>query len=141
MALWSLFFVVLELLGSSQALVSSRMGRPVMMSSTLSDVTRQKIDGLVKENKVMLFMKGNKVFPQCGFSNMAVQILTAMETPFETYDVLSDEYVRQGIKEYADWPTIPQLFVAGEFVGGSDIMLEMYQGGELQEMIELANAN
>ena len=83
----------------------------------------------------MLFMKGTKIFPQCGFSNMAVQILNAIGADFETCDVLSDDFIRQQIKTYSDWPTIPQLYVDGEFVGGSDIMLEMYQAGELQEMM------
>ena len=89
----------------------------------------------------MLFMKGTKIFPQCGFSNMAVQILNAIGAEFETCDVLSDDFIRQQIKVYSDWPTIPQLYVDGEFVGGSDIMLEMYQAGELQEMIEVAAAS
>ena len=100
-----------------------------------------KIDSFVKDNKVMLFMKGTKIFPQCGFSNMAVQILNAIGADFETCDVLSDDFIRQQIKTYSDWPTIPQLYVDGEFVGGSDIMLEMYQAGELQEMIEVAAAS
>mmetsp|Transcript_9781 Transcript_9781/g.25985 ORF Transcript_9781/g.25985 Transcript_9781/m.25985 type:complete len:140 (+) Transcript_9781:140-559(+) len=100
-----------------------------------------KIDSFVKDNKVMLFMKGTKIFPQCGFSNMAVQILNAIGADFETCDVLSDDFIRQQIKVYSDWPTIPQLYVDGEFVGGSDIMLEMYQAGELQEMIEVAAAS
>ena len=100
-----------------------------------------KIDSFVKDNKVMLFMKGTKIFPQCGFSNMAVQILNAIGADFETCDVLSDDFIRQQIKVYSDWPTIPQVYVDGEFVGGSDIMLEMYQAGELQEMIEVAAAS
>ena len=93
------------------------------------------------DNKVMLFMKGSKIFPQCGFSNMAVQILNAIGADFETCDVLADDMVRSQIKVYSDWPTIPQLYVDGEFVGGSDIMLEMYQAGELSEMIEVAAAS
>ena len=93
------------------------------------------IDELVKGNKVMLFMKGNKFFPACGFSARAVQILGHMGVEFETFDVLSDMEVRQGIKEYASWPTIPQLYIDGEFVGGSDIMMEMFENGELKQAL------
>ena len=111
------------------------------MRGAPEDAADAKIDSFVKDNKVMLFMKGTKIFPQCGFSNMAVQILNAIGADFETCDVLSDDFIRQQIKTYSDWPTIPQLYVDGEFVGGSDIMLEMYQAGELQEMIEVAAAS
>ena len=101
----------------------------------MSDV-QQRIDDLVKGNRVVLFMKGNAQFPQCGFSGRAVQILKACGvTELKTVNVLEDEGIRQGIKEYANWPTIPQLYVNGEFVGGSDIMMEMYQSGELQQLI------
>jgi len=86
-------------------------------------------------------MKGSKLFPQCGFSNTAVQILNSYGIPFETVDVLADESIRSGVKEFSQWPTIPQLYVAGEFIGGSDIMIEMYQNGELGEMIEKAKAD
>ena len=100
----------------------------------MSDV-QQRIDELVKGNKVVLFMKGSAQFPMCGFSGRAVQVLKACGVKeFKTFDVLSDEEVRQGIKNYAQWPTIPQLYVNGEFVGGSDIMTEMYQSGELQQL-------
>ena len=100
----------------------------------MSDV-QQRIDELVKGNKVVLFMKGSAQFPMCGFSGRAVQVLKACGVnDFQTFDVLSDEEVRQGIKDYAQWPTIPQLYVNGEFVGGSDIMMEMYQSGELQQL-------
>jgi monothiol glutaredoxin len=96
----------------------------------------EQIDGLVKGNKVMLFMKGNKQFPQCGFSGRAVQILKACGvSEFETFNVLENDGVRQGIKDYANWPTIPQLYVNGEFVGGSDIMMEMYESGELKTLL------
>ena len=115
--------------------------RPAAVRGAPEDAADAKIDSFVKDNKVMLFMKGTKIFPQCGFSNMAVQILNAIGAEFETCDVLSDDFVRQQIKVYSDWPTIPQLYVDGEFVGGSDIMLEMYQAGELQEMIEVAAAS
>jgi monothiol glutaredoxin len=104
----------------------------------MSDV-HQRIDQLVKDNKVMLFMKGNAQFPMCGFSGRAVQVLRAAGAKdFATFNVLEDEEVRQGIKEYANWPTIPQLYVDGEFVGGSDIMMEMYQSVELQQLLAKA---
>lgn len=94
------------------------------------------IKDLVTQNRVMLFMKGNKFFPACGFSARAVQILKLNGAEFETFDVLSDPGVRQGIKEFAQWPTIPQLYIDGEFVGGSDIMLEMHESGELKCMVD-----
>ncbi|MCE2916261.1 MAG: Grx4 family monothiol glutaredoxin [Rubrivivax sp.] len=101
----------------------------------MSDV-QQRIDDLVKSNRVMLFMKGTAQFPMCGFSGRAIQILKASGvTEMKTFNVLEDEEVRQGIKDYAQWPTIPQLYVDGEFVGGSDIMMEMYQSGELQQVL------
>ena len=104
----------------------------------MSDV-HQRIDELVKNNRVMLFMKGNAQFPMCGFSGRAIQVLKACGvTELKTFNVLEDEEVRQGIKDYAQWPTIPQLYVDGEFVGGSDIMMEMYQSGELQQLISKA---
>ena len=102
---------------------------------------KQRIDNLVNQNKVLVFMKGNKLMPQCGFSNNVVQILNTLGVPFETVDVLEDYEIRQGIKEYSNWPTIPQLYVNGEFVGGSDILIEMYQKGELQQMVEVALAS
>ncbi|MFO1219121.1 MAG: Grx4 family monothiol glutaredoxin [Burkholderiaceae bacterium] len=100
------------------------------------DEIRKRIDDIVKGNRVVLFMKGTAQFPMCGFSGRAVQVLKAcgVEDPV-TVNVLEDEAVRQGIKSYANWPTIPQLYVNGEFVGGSDIMMEMYQSGELQQML------
>ena len=97
-----------------------------------------RIDELVKANDVVLFMKGTPLFPQCGFSSRAISILDHLEVPFETVDVLQDQEVRQGIKEYSDWPTIPQLYVKGEFVGGSDIMMEMYEAGELHDLMQQA---
>ncbi len=101
----------------------------------MSDVQKQ-IDDLVKGNRVVLFMKGSAQFPQCGFSGRAVQILkTCGVTDLVTVNVLEDDDVRQGIKEYSQWPTIPQLYVNGEFIGGSDIMMEMYQSGELQTVL------
>lgn len=101
----------------------------------MSDV-QQRIDDMVKGNKVMLFMKGTAQFPQCGFSGRAIQVLKAAgATGVKTFNVLEDDEVRQGIKDYAQWPTIPQLYVNGEFVGGSDILMEMYQSGELQQLL------
>ena len=96
---------------------------------------KERIDALLKANDVVLFMKGSALFPQCGFSSRAVAILDHMDVPFETVDVLQDGEIRQGIKEYSDWPTIPQLYVKGEFVGGSDIMMEMFESGELQQLV------
>ena len=97
--------------------------------------TRERIDALVKSNEVVLFMKGTALFPQCGFSSRAVAILDHLGVPFETVDVLQDQEIRQGIKDYSDWPTVPQLYVKGEFVGGSDIMMEMFESGELQQLV------
>ncbi len=97
--------------------------------------TRARIDQLVKTNPVVLFMKGNRFFPQCGFSARAIGILQQTGVKFETVDVLSDPEIRQGIKDYANWPTIPQLYIKGEFVGGSDIMASMYESGELQKAL------
>lgn len=107
----------------------------------LDDATRAFLDKVVKSNKVVLFMKGNALFPQCGFSNTACRILDAIGTKFETVNVLDSDQIRNGVKIYSSWPTIPQLYVGGEFVGGSDIMIELYNNGQLAEMIELANAN
>ncbi len=101
----------------------------------MSDVQAQ-IDQLVKGHRVVLFMKGTAQFPMCGFSGRAIQVLKACGVKeLTTFNVLEDEGVRQGIKEYANWPTIPQLYINGEFVGGSDIMAEMYQSGELQQVL------
>ena len=100
--------------------------------------TQQRIDDLVKQNDIVLFMKGNASFPMCGFSGRAIQILKASgvePAALTTVNVLEDEAVRQGIKEYSQWPTIPQVYVKGEFVGGSDIMMEMYESGELQQLV------
>lgn len=104
-------------------------------SSPATDV-QQRIDQLVKSHRVVLFMKGTAQFPMCGFSGRAIQILKANGVEdVKTVNVLEDEAIRQGIKEYANWPTIPQLYVNGEFVGGSDIMMEMHQAGELQTLL------
>ena len=98
--------------------------------------TNSRIDEIVRANDVVLFMKGTALFPQCGFSSRAVAILDHLGVGFETVDVLQDPEIRQGVKEYSDWPTVPQLYVKGEFVGGSDIMMEMYEAGELQQLFE-----
>ena len=100
--------------------------------------TQQRIDELVKNNEVLLFMKGNASFPQCGFSGRAIQILKACgvdSKSIKTVNVLEDDEIRTGIKDYSNWPTIPQLYVKGEFIGGSDIMMEMYENGELQQAL------
>jgi len=100
----------------------------------VTDAAQDRIQKLVEDNKVLLFMKGSPLFPQCGFSSRAVAILNHLNVDFESVDVLQDQEVRQGIKAFSDWPTIPQLYVDGEFVGGSDIMMEMYESGELAEL-------
>jgi monothiol glutaredoxin len=94
-----------------------------------------RIDEIVKNHDIVLFMKGTALFPQCGFSSKAVAILDHLGVAFETVDVLQDPEIRQGIKAYSDWPTIPQLYVKGEFVGGSDIMMEMFEAGELEQLL------
>jgi monothiol glutaredoxin len=106
-----------------------------MKDEAMTDA-RDRIEELVKTNDVVLFMKGTALFPQCGFSSRAVAILDHLGVRFETVDVLQDPEIRQGIKDYSDWPTVPQLYVKGEFVGGSDIMMEMFEAGELQRLIE-----
>ena len=100
----------------------------------MTDVN-SRIDEIVKGSDIVLFMKGTALFPQCGFSSRAVAILDHLGVAFETVDVLQDPEIRNGIKDYSDWPTSPQLYVKGEFVGGSDIMMEMFESGELQELL------
>ncbi|MEM1254133.1 MAG: Grx4 family monothiol glutaredoxin [Cyanobacteria bacterium P01_H01_bin.21] len=107
----------------------------------MSPEVKEKIDSLVASNKVLVFMKGTKLMPQCGFSNNVAQILNSLGAPYEAIDVLADYDIRQGIKEYSNWPTIPQVYIDGEFIGGSDIMIELYQNGKLQEMVEVALAS
>ena len=97
---------------------------------------QEQIKNIVEENSVMLFMKGSPDFPQCGFSGRLVQILQACGVQFASADVLSDDQIRQGIKDFSNWPTIPQLYINGEFIGGSDIVTEMYESGELQAKLE-----
>ena len=106
------------------------------MSDQTTPDSQARIDALVKSNDVVLFMKGTALFPQCGFSSRAIAILDRLGSPYETVDVLQDPEIRQGIKEFSEWPTIPQLYVKGEFVGGSDIMMEMFESGELQELLK-----
>ena len=103
--------------------------------------TKVKIQNLIESNPIMVFMKGTKLMPQCGFSNNVVQILNSLGVEFFTFDVLSDFEVREGIKKYSDWPTIPQVYLKGEFLGGSDILIEMYNNGTLKEKIEIELAS
>ena len=102
----------------------------------MTDDARSRIDSTVNGNDVVLFMKGTPLSPQCGFSSRAVAILEHLGVEYASVDVLQDQAVRQGIKEYSDWPTIPQLYVKGEFIGGSDIMMEMYENGELSQLLQ-----
>jgi monothiol glutaredoxin len=102
----------------------------------MTDDTNARIDAVVKSNAVVLFMKGSPLFPQCGFSSRAIAILDHLNVEYESVDVLQDQGIRQGIKAYSDWPTIPQLYANGEFVGGSDIMMEMYESGELATLLK-----
>jgi monothiol glutaredoxin len=101
----------------------------------MTDDVQARLQQLVDANPVLLFMKGSPLFPQCGFSSRAIAILSHLGVEFESVDVLQDQGVRQGIKAFSDWPTIPQLYVKGEFVGGSDIMMEMYESGELAQLL------
>jgi monothiol glutaredoxin len=102
---------------------------------------KERIDNLIHQNKIMVFMKGTKLMPMCGFSNNVVQILNTLGVPFETLNILDDPEIRQGVKEYSNWPTIPQVYINGEFIGGSDILIELYQKGELQQIVEVALAS
>ena len=101
----------------------------------MADPVHDRIQAEVAENQVMLYMKGTAMFPQCGFSARVVQILTHIGAPFKTANVLEEPGLREGIKEFSNWPTVPQLYVKGEFVGGCDIVTEMYQSGELQTLL------
>jgi len=101
----------------------------------MTDAVHARLADIVGKNDVVLFMKGTPLFPQCGFSSRAVAILERLGANFESVDVLQDAEIRQGIKAFSDWPTIPQLYVKGEFLGGSDIMMEMYEAGELQQLL------
>ena len=107
----------------------------------MENQTKAKIQSLINSSSIMVFMKGTKLMPQCGFSNNVVQILNSLGVEFNTFDVLSDYEIREGIKEFSDWPTIPQVYLKGEFLGGSDILIEMYNSGELKEKIEIELAS
>ena len=107
----------------------------------MDSATKSRIEELINSSQILVFMKGTKLMPQCGFSNNVVQILNALGMNFDTFDVLSDMEIRQAIKEYSNWPTIPQVYVKGEFLGGSDILIEMYNSGELLEKLEIALAS
>ena len=107
----------------------------------MDDSTRSRIEALINSSPIFVFMKGSKLMPQCGFSNNVVQILHSLGVSFESFDVLSDMEIRQGIKDFSSWPTIPQVYVNGEFIGGSDILIEMYNAGELKEKLEIALAS
>jgi monothiol glutaredoxin len=104
----------------------------------MADDIRTRIEALIRGNKVILFMKGTKQFPACGFSNAVVQILKKEGVPFETYNILADGDVRQALKDYSSWPTYPQLYVDGNFVGGCDIVMELHQSGELSKQLATA---
>lgn len=106
--------------------------------SALTPELRTTLDKVVASQKVLLFMKGTKEFPQCGFSHTVVQILTSLNVPFETINILENDMLRQGLKEYSSWPTFPQLYINGEFFGGCDITVEAYKAGQLQELLEKA---
>ena len=101
----------------------------------MSDVTKQ-IESAVRNNKIMIFMKGNRNFPQCGFSAATVQVFEELGVPYETADVLQDMELREGVKQYSNWPTIPQVYINGKFVGGCDIIRELYESGELETLVK-----
>ena len=101
----------------------------------MNDQTKQKIEGVLRDNRVVLFMKGTKNFPQCGFSSKAVEALKRAGAQFETVNVLTDPEVREGIKEFSQWPTIPQVYVDGKFIGGSDIVIQLFESGELAKLV------
>ncbi|KAB2055225.1 Monothiol glutaredoxin-S14, chloroplastic -like protein [Gossypium arboreum] len=117
---------------------TARIARFRCFSSALTPQLKNTLDKVVTSNKVVLFMKGTKDFPQCGFSNTVVQILNSLNVPFETINILENEMLRMGLKEYSNWPTFPQLYIEGEFFGGCDITVEAYKNGELQELLEKA---
>ena len=122
--------------GSKRALSTPHSSHTAL--SPMDAQLKQRIETLISSSPVFVFMKGTKLMPQCGFSNNVVQILHAVGVPFETFDVLSDMDIRQGIKEFSEWPTIPQVYVKGEFVGGSDILIQLYNSGELREKLTVA---
>jgi len=101
----------------------------------MNEQVKQEIENDIKQNKIFLYMKGTPQEPQCGFSQQVVSVLSQLDAPFASKDVLADENIRQGVKEYANWPTIPQLYVNGEFVGGCDVVIEMAQSGDLGKLL------
>ncbi|XP_058102622.1 monothiol glutaredoxin-S7, chloroplastic isoform X2 [Magnolia sinica] len=121
-----------------QRFESKPIGISFRCSSALTPELKSSLDKVVTSHKVILFMKGSRDFPQCGFSNTVVQILKSLNVPFETLDILQNEMLRQGLKEYSNWPTFPQLYIDGEFFGGCDITVDAYKSGELQELLEKA---
>ncbi|KAI4302034.1 hypothetical protein L6164_035254 [Bauhinia variegata] len=125
------------LLGARAKPASTRISN-IRCFSALTPELKSTLDKVVTSHKVVLFMKGSKDFPQCGFSNTVVQILKSVNVPFETINILENEILRQGLKEYSSWPTFPQLYIDGEFFGGCDITVEAYQSGQLQEVLEKA---
>ncbi|KQK12089.1 monothiol glutaredoxin-S7, chloroplastic [Brachypodium distachyon] len=125
-------------LGLVGARAGARSVRCLAAAAGGGGAMRETLDKVVGAHKVVLFMKGTKDFPQCGFSHTVVQILRSLDVPFETLDVLANEALRQGLKEYSSWPTFPQLYIDGEFFGGCDITVEAYKSGELQETLEKA---
>jgi monothiol glutaredoxin len=108
----------------------------LVVKNEMAPELRQKMEKLVTDNKIVVFMKGNRQFPQCGFSNTVVQILNTTNAPYHTVNILENDDVRSGMKEYSQWPTFPQVYIDGEFFGGCDIMMESYQSGELTETLE-----
>eukprot|EP00197_Chlamydomonas_leiostraca_P011288 CAMPEP_0202864032 /NCGR_PEP_ID=MMETSP1391-20130828/4436_1 /ASSEMBLY_ACC=CAM_ASM_000867 /TAXON_ID=1034604 /ORGANISM="Chlamydomonas leiostraca, Strain SAG 11-49" /LENGTH=130 /DNA_ID=CAMNT_0049543737 /DNA_START=166 /DNA_END=558 /DNA_ORIENTATION=+ len=120
----------------ARAPIAVKAMMPGTPASGLNPELRATIDKVIQNNKVVLFMKGTKQFPMCGFSNSVVQILTAFNVPFQDVNILEDDRLRSGMKEYSQWPTFPQVYINGEFVGGADIMIQMYQSGELAELFE-----
>ncbi|EOY32831.1 CAX interacting protein 1 isoform 1 [Theobroma cacao] len=126
-------FLPLHNLSSTARIASFRC-----FSSALTPDLKNALDKVVTSNKVVLFMKGTKDFPQCGFSNTVVQILNSLNVPFETINILDNEMLRLGLKEYSNWPTFPQLYIEGEFFGGCDITVEAFENGQLQELLEKA---
>ncbi|KAL6278961.1 hypothetical protein ACE6H2_022562 [Prunus campanulata] len=126
---------VLQFDGYALIIVVERIWRDFLV---LTPQLKNTLDKVVTSHKVVLFMKGTRDFPQCGFSNTVVQILKSLNVPFETINILENELLRQGLKEYSSWPTFPQLYVEGEFFGGCDITVEAYKTGELQELLEKA---
>ncbi|KAL8557405.1 hypothetical protein ACS0TY_004727 [Phlomoides rotata] len=125
---------------NSSTLISTsrKLGSFRCSAAALTPELKTTLDKVVTSNKVVVFMKGTKDFPQCGFSNTVVQILKSLNVPFETLNILENEILRQGLKEYSSWPTFPQVYIDGEFFGGCDIIIESYQSGELQEVVEKA---